>query len=805
MNVCHFIPIRLSENNINQRFKEIQKVLCYAVSIAQSGDTVFTQDSATVTFSGTGTQADPLTATINTAGLGAALAANPSVTVGLTVKNGTAGTLMRSDAAPALDQTIVPTWTGIHTFASPSAVNTIRLISGVPRIAFLSTGNIPTGSISAGIGQFIIAAENGIIQLKPTAALVALTIALNGQMTSSFLAGTGTRMVVASSTGALSTQAIPTDGAGDPSGLIGLVAVPGTATTHLRSDGRHAIDQNIDPIWTGIHTFKSNPTFEGDFISLDFKDAASDTTGFINFGDGVPTVPASIYAEVAEQIRISLGTNAAATFTFGNAGQFGLGNPVAFGTAGQVLTSGGPTGAATWATPAPGVLPANPGATIGLTAKIGTADTFMRSDSAYALEQTIVPTWTGLHTFGSGLVSNPAGATAVSGLNNTPSATFPTALFQKVENGDGTITGAVFPLDCMVLRCNYASNAIKVGQGINLKFQMQQASTLRESFRIAAIADTVGGTASHAEFWVQNTISIQAQTLKSTGQLQLNQYTTVGSFAGTPVGHLAFDSTGNVITVAVPTSASAANPTNLIGMTANNGSLGTFLRSDATHAIDPAIVPVWTQPHTWKTPTADAMKFWADTSQISFYDSIGTTFYGYIVNNPTGMIIGSDLPRTIDLQTGGTPKLSIATGGAITIANLTGTGSRQVVASSTGVLSASTTPIGQATISNHATGPVAITAADSGFVYTNDGASGAIQLNLPVATVGLIYDFANVVGGAATIAVHTNGTDTIINGTQTIGTIATSNEIGDSIRLVCYTPGKWVGLFDNGGSFVISV
>lgn len=42
--------------------------------------------------------------------------ANPSVTVGLTAKNGTAGTFMRSDGAPALDQAIAPTWTGAHTF-----------------------------------------------------------------------------------------------------------------------------------------------------------------------------------------------------------------------------------------------------------------------------------------------------------------------------------------------------------------------------------------------------------------------------------------------------------------------------------------------------------------------------------------------------------------------------------------------------------------------------------------------------------------------------------------------------------------
>jgi hypothetical protein len=42
--------------------------------------------------------------------------ANPTGTVGLSAVNGSASTFMRSDAAPALSQSIVPTWTGLHTF-----------------------------------------------------------------------------------------------------------------------------------------------------------------------------------------------------------------------------------------------------------------------------------------------------------------------------------------------------------------------------------------------------------------------------------------------------------------------------------------------------------------------------------------------------------------------------------------------------------------------------------------------------------------------------------------------------------------
>lgn len=51
-----------------------------------------------------------------------ALGANPTAKVGLAAVNGSASTFMRSDGAPALDQTISPTWTGNHTFTPGSGV-----------------------------------------------------------------------------------------------------------------------------------------------------------------------------------------------------------------------------------------------------------------------------------------------------------------------------------------------------------------------------------------------------------------------------------------------------------------------------------------------------------------------------------------------------------------------------------------------------------------------------------------------------------------------------------------------------------
>lgn len=50
--------------------------------------------------------------------------ANPTGTIGLTAVNGSATTAMRSDAAPALSQSIAPTWTGLHTFQQNNLVTT---------------------------------------------------------------------------------------------------------------------------------------------------------------------------------------------------------------------------------------------------------------------------------------------------------------------------------------------------------------------------------------------------------------------------------------------------------------------------------------------------------------------------------------------------------------------------------------------------------------------------------------------------------------------------------------------------------
>ncbi len=69
--------------------------------------------------------------------------ANPSASVGLTAVNGAATTAMRSDAAPALSQSIAPTWSGSHyftaTLAAPSLATTALNLGG-SKFKFINSG-----------------------------------------------------------------------------------------------------------------------------------------------------------------------------------------------------------------------------------------------------------------------------------------------------------------------------------------------------------------------------------------------------------------------------------------------------------------------------------------------------------------------------------------------------------------------------------------------------------------------------------------------------------------------------------------
>lgn len=66
-------------------------------------------------------------------------AANPSASVGLAAVNGSAATFLRSDGAPALSQSISPTWSGAHIFQQPVRLPTY-LTAALPAASSFSGG-----------------------------------------------------------------------------------------------------------------------------------------------------------------------------------------------------------------------------------------------------------------------------------------------------------------------------------------------------------------------------------------------------------------------------------------------------------------------------------------------------------------------------------------------------------------------------------------------------------------------------------------------------------------------------------------
>lgn len=61
---------------------------------------------------------------VNGVAVGNGTGANPTATVGTSAVNGVATTFLRSDGAPAINLTMAPTWTAVHTFSESPASNT---------------------------------------------------------------------------------------------------------------------------------------------------------------------------------------------------------------------------------------------------------------------------------------------------------------------------------------------------------------------------------------------------------------------------------------------------------------------------------------------------------------------------------------------------------------------------------------------------------------------------------------------------------------------------------------------------------
>jgi hypothetical protein len=86
--------------------------------------------------------------------------ANPTGLIGLTAVNGVLNTAERSDSRHAIDQSITPTWTGLHTFNSNSS-SPVLILAGTSGQAFAVNNNADTA-------QLFTVGFNGNVNLVPS-------------------------------------------------------------------------------------------------------------------------------------------------------------------------------------------------------------------------------------------------------------------------------------------------------------------------------------------------------------------------------------------------------------------------------------------------------------------------------------------------------------------------------------------------------------------------------------------------------------------------------------------------------------
>lgn len=193
-------------------------------------------------------------------------AAAPTFKVGLTAAGGVSTAVAPIDAVYALDQGIVPTWTGSHTFANTVTFNsTVSFAGGLSLTG--AAGQYAatlTGSSTAGSSRGVL------IKAGVNASDIALLIqSQSGGTTFVTVGGTGGVQIGAPTggdkgVGTINAQALYVNNAAvltssvssaNPSATIGLAAVNGSAVTFMTSDSAPPLSQAIAPTWTAAHVF----------------------------------------------------------------------------------------------------------------------------------------------------------------------------------------------------------------------------------------------------------------------------------------------------------------------------------------------------------------------------------------------------------------------------------------------------------------------------------------------------------------------------------------------------------------------
>lgn len=197
--------------------------------------------------------------------------ANPTASVGLSAVNGSAGTYMRSDGAPALNVGIVPTWTGIHTFSAKpvfsagftsNAASTITAASGIAEIiSGVSGGDIARWTDGTVTASFQTSGVNGYI-------------GTTSNHTFNLVANNATAISIA-------TSGLVAIGAGAASGSQGLSINPSLGVTPLQLTNNSSGSAIAFIGGFGTSTGAATPT-----LSANKPGSSSGTSGWLQISVG---------------------------------------------------------------------------------------------------------------------------------------------------------------------------------------------------------------------------------------------------------------------------------------------------------------------------------------------------------------------------------------------------------------------------------------------------------------------------------------------------------------------------------------
>jgi hypothetical protein len=182
-----------------------------------------------------------------------------------------------------------------------------------------------------------------------------------------------------------------------------------------------------------------------------------------------------------------------------------------------------------------------------------------------------------------------------------------------------------------------SDTSMVAGENIGtIKFEGNDASLKASGIhaKISAFGAAAAGGA-YLSFFTRSTVAgsslVEAMRINSNSQLRFNGYTLSSSFSGTAAGYLAFDSSGNVLTVAVPTATiSGSGTTNYLPKFTSSSAIGNSLIYDNGTNVGIGIAAPFGRFHSLSTGTG--------SNAISGVFSDGSTNGNAItISNATGL------------------------------------------------------------------------------------------------------------------------------------------------------------------------